>query len=298
MKKYSNVAIGLVVLLILIVPIAHAATFSANTSFTVGGVSSSTPAFTVADTGLVGIGSGTPTSSLFVQGSMPAIAIKKSLINQEWQLRTGGASQFAASFDLYNASAKKTALYVSTDGNLTVGSSTSNINSRLYVWGGPTGANVDVRGDSTIYGGDQATIELEGSNYDDMPNSALLQYYGEHAVGSTMGFPNNRLGHIQFGQATVGIIHTDNSAPLVLGTNSLERMRITGNGLVGIGITNPVSPFQVVAATSTATTTITVGDLTNTASKSCVNMKSASGNPVSFYFDAGGKMVVENNACK
>lgn len=298
MQKKVLAASGILVLSVLVLaPVARAALYSASTPFTVGNASSSVPALAVTNAGLVGIGTASPTATLQVEGAMPVISIKKSLINQTWQLRTGGREQFAAGFDIYNPANKVSALYASTEGNITIGSTTSNLNSRLYVWGGPTGANIDVRGNEQVYGGDQATIELEGYDYDIMPNSAMLQYYGSKAVGSTMGFPNNRLGHVQFGEGTVGIIHTTNAAPLVFGTNNIERMRIAPNGNVGIGITNPQSLFQV-AATSTATTTITVGDLTNAKSKSCVNMKTAAGTAVSFYFDASGKMVVEQNYCK
>jgi hypothetical protein len=252
----------------------------------------------VTDTGLVGVGTVSPLSSLHVEAKMPAITLKKGMVNQAWQLRTGGTDTFSAGFDLYNVNQKKTALYVATDGNLSVGTSSSNINSRLYVWGGPTGANIDVRGDQAIYGGDQATIELEGWDYDTYPNSVLMQYYGPKAVGSTMGFPNNRLGHIQFGNASAGLIHTSGTAaPLVFGTNAIERLRIDASGKVGIGTKAPQSLFQVSAGLA-ATTTISVGELNGAGSRSCVNMNTSAGTPISFYFNAAGQVVIEKNYCR
>ena len=287
--------VGSLALAALIIPTAVAAA-TVPTPFTVGSASSTVPVLSVTDAG-VGIGSTAPSSSLHIEGSMPVVTLKKSMVNQAWQLRAGGLGQFSSGFDLYNANKKQTALFVATDGNLSVGTSSSNINSRLYVWGGPTGANIDVRGDERIYGGDQATIELEGWDYDSIPNSAMLQYYGSKGVGSVMGFPSNRLGHLQFGGASVGIIHTTDAAPLVFGTKNIERMRIDADGKVGIGVKTPQSLFHV-SAGAAATTTISVGELSAPDSKSCVNMKSTAGTPISFYFNAAGSMVVEQNYCR
>jgi len=66
-----------------------------------------------------------------------------------------------------------------------------------------------------------------------------------------MEFWNNaqstRYGYIATDSVSMGIVTTQN-LPLVLGTNSTERMRISGSN-VGIGTTNPISQFHINGST-------------------------------------------------
>lgn len=299
MTKRILGAIGgaVLVAVVLVAPFAEAATFSATAPFTVGASTATKPAFSIIDSGFVGIGTDKPVSILHVESSMPAITMRKPVTGQFWQLRNGGSATGATNFDVYNLNTKKTALSVSTEGNVTVGSNLYNSNSRLYVWGGPQGANIDVRGDQAVVGGDQATIELEGWDYDTTPNSVLLQYYGPKGMGKTMGYANNRLGHLSFQDGNTALIHTTNNVPLIIGTNEIERMRIGADGKIGIGTKSPETLFHV-SAGSSATTTITIGEINAAGSKSCVNMNTTAGTPASFYISADNQMVVEAGYCK
>ncbi len=283
--------------IVLVAPLAEAGTFSAYTPFTVGASTAAKPYISVIDPGFFGIGTDKPVSVFHLESSMPAITLKKPVTGQFWQMRNGGAATGSTNFDVYNLNTKKSALSVSTDGNVTVGSHLYNSNSRLYVWGGPQGANIDVRGDQAVVGGDQATIELEGWDYDTMPNSVLLQYYGPKGMGKTMGYANNRLGHLSFQDGNTALIHTTNNVPLIIGTNEIERMRIGGDGKIGVGTKSPASIFHV-SGGSSATTTITIGEINAAGSKSCVNMNTSAGTASSFYINADNQMVVEAGYCK
>jgi hypothetical protein len=238
-------------------------------------------------------------TSFTIQGTDPYLELKKTPMDQSWRIRAGGGGQFNAGLDFYDVNGNRSALTIGKNGNMSLGTTTVYTNSRVFVYGGPTGANIDVRGDSAIVGGDQATIELEGDDYDTLPNSALLQYYGSKALGTTMGFPNKRLGVVSFSNANVGIIRTagGSPSPLVLGTDDRERMRIDGNGNIGIGTSNPQSKLHV-SAGANATTTISLGELNVATSKTCVNMNRSSGAPASFFINDAGAMVVENSYCK
>lgn len=280
-------------------PAVYASVWSAYAPFTVGLASSSTPFLSVGADGKVGIGTAAPISLLTVQGTEAFITLKKSLTGQTWQIRNGGGGTFDSALDFYDPVSHTSALTIGSNGNVSMGTTTIATNSRLYVFGGPTGANIDVRGDNRVYAGDQATLELEGNDYDTTPNSLVMQYYGAGGVGNTMGFSNNHLGVIEFNNARAGVIFTagGENAPLVFGTDAMERMRIAGNGNVGIGSLDPQGKLQVTAGAN-ATTTISVGERNVTTSKSCVNMNRSDGGPASFYINADGVMVVEKAYCK
>ncbi len=148
--------------------------------------------------------------------------------------------------------------------------STTNISanqSRLYVFGGVNGANQDIQGDSAAgAAGDQATIELEGSDYQTNTASVLLQYKGVNATGTTLGFANANLGRLFWGNAATALVYTSNTTPIVFGTNSLERMRLlsgyqlnigvagTGGGILGLnGLTSGTATITAPAVAGTVT---------------------------------------------
>ncbi|NOS66954.1 MAG: hypothetical protein HOO67_01140 [Candidatus Peribacteraceae bacterium] len=171
-----------------------------------------------------------------VASNKPMIILKNTLTNRQWQLRNG-ANSFSTSFDIFDATAGKSRFVLDSNGNASIGTGVTALNSRLFVYGGPTGANIDVRGDPQT---DQAIIELEGNNYDVIPNSVSLRYFGsKHNFGTTlMGIPVQKMGVLEWINASTALIYTPDNIPIIFGTNNKERMRISENGGLAIGTTN------------------------------------------------------------
>ena len=218
--------------------------FYLGTTTVAGTATTSTSALTIVGaTGNIGIGTTTPFSMLSLQGVAPAITIgNTSSVNQSWSLRNGALNAGSTSFDLYDVTNKLTQMMFlsGSDAEVRIGTTTniSGNSSKLFVYGGANGANIDVMGKPSV-GADQAVIELEGSDYQTNFDSSALQFNGPNSVGTTMGFSNVNLGILRFQGNSNSLIYTDNTSPLIFATKFAERMRINSTGNVGIGTTTP-----------------------------------------------------------
>jgi hypothetical protein len=137
------------------------------------------------------------------------------------------AGTTAVTFLVENSSAAQP-FTVQDDGNVNIGASSNPANnSRLYVFGGTNGANVDVRGAAGATT-DQAIIELEGNDYDTSVKSSFLMFRGSTFSGSYLGFTSANLGMLMFGGDT-SVIATA-STKLIFAMNGAQRASIETDG--------------------------------------------------------------------
>lgn len=145
-------------------------------------------------------------------------------------------------------------LNIFSDGNAMIGTNSYYGETRLGVFGGVNGANVDIRGNSGAFV-DQSTLEVEGNDYDTNTRSAFLQYRGSTYTGTSNGFPNNNLARLVM-NGDNNLIMTGLAKPLVLGTNFTSRMVIDTVGNVGIGTALPTQRLTVLQSTGSSVPSI------------------------------------------
>ena len=97
--------------------------------------------------------------------------------------------------------------------------------------------------DATLYS------ELAVSNNGGTATS-YFRNYGTSAVGTMLGNPTANSAFFFANANTLFGVGTMSAAPLVLGTNNAERVRIDTAGKVGIGTSTPTSQFHVNVTTS------------------------------------------------
>ena len=225
--------------------VANAAGANSQIQFNNAGLFGATSTFVWDNTnGRLGIGTSSPSSVFAINSRRPAVTMRDNFTGQAYQMRIGGNSLGGTEFDIFNQTSNTVPLYIDSANNVAFGTSTIPAGARMFVYGGTNGANVDVRGTSVV-GQDQAVIELEGSDYDTIPNSVKLQYYGPNGLGTTAGFNNQRLGVLAFGGASTSLIGTQDASPLIFFTNNAERLRIGATGNLMIGTTTDTERLSV-----------------------------------------------------
>ena len=166
-----------------------------------------------------------------LSGATPYLEFNKTGAGaQRWQIRAGSAGN--SNLDIYDVTNSLTRLLVTNDGEVRIGSATNIVgnSSRLWVFGGPAGANVDIMGDGTIVGGDQAVLELEGSDYAANFRSTRFSFSGVNAIGTVMGISLVNMGQLCFQQNATALIRTDNTTPMIFAVDNTERLRLTTTG--------------------------------------------------------------------
>ena len=101
---------------------------------------------------------------------------------------------------------------------------------RLYIYGGDQGANVDARGIGTI-GKDQAIFDAQSSDYATTFKSVHLKYSGPNSVGTTMGLSNVNMGDLTWSEADYAVIRTTNEIPIRFGMWNTEVARMDTSGV-------------------------------------------------------------------
>ncbi len=138
-------------------------------------------------------------------------------------LANGFVPRFASATDLVNSLAWSNADVYS------IGSSTPPAESRLYVFGGASGAHVDVRGASGST--DQAILDLQGNDFDTEFRSLFLRYSGAGAVGTIAGYPAQNFAEITSAAANF-LIRNILNQPIRFMVDGVEVFQATKTGIV------------------------------------------------------------------
>ncbi|MDB5190051.1 MAG: hypothetical protein JWN49_377 [Parcubacteria group bacterium] len=214
--------------------------------------SSNARLFTVTSGGNVGIGTSSPATKLSIQAAAPSITLNNTTSGgSAFLIRNGSIGN--TRFDIFDAKNNISMLTIDrNDGNagqVMIGTSSNSApgnNSRLFVYGGANGANIDMMGDPSLSGGigDQSQVEAEGADWGlgalGNTNSIAIRYFGNsfpNALGNWAGVTTHNTGVLDFGTASNAVIRTSTSTPIIVGINNVETLRFTSLGL-SIGTTS------------------------------------------------------------
>jgi hypothetical protein len=204
-------------------------------------------ALTVLANGKVGIGTASPLTTLTVNDLNPVVSLKnKRLGSTEYQIRNGVLSP--TSFDIFDKTYNTSRFAINGDGNVAIGATPIN-EARFFVMGNQSnGANFDLRSANQY---STSTIEVQADDYETSFQAAYIQYIGSGIPGELIpGVPRADAGTIAFQGAANGLIYTITHAPLILATDNTERMRITADGLIGVGTRTPQAAFDISSKSS------------------------------------------------
>lgn len=126
-------------------------------------------------------------------------------------------------------------LYIENSGRVGIG--TNNPQALLDVIGG-NATRISNRADSNTA---QVLIEAQANTYWSTPTytGTHISQFGSAASGTSAAISNANLGTLCFQNPSAGLIWTNNASPIIFATSSVERIRITSDGNVGIGTTTP-----------------------------------------------------------
>jgi hypothetical protein len=201
--------------------------------------------------------------SLRVQGGNdPFVAMKQATSNQEYRLRVGvGTGVSSQSFSLYDATAGASRMVITTAGHMVLGrESLPADHSRLLVYGGLNGANIDALPDSTQ--NDESNMEVMGADYygsSFQGYGVAMTYNGNANTGSIMNYSKKNFGQLRFTGVT-NFLRVISNASLRFATNNTEWMALDSLGNLGIGVKVPSYKLHVEAAAGSTTTPFYVND--------------------------------------
>jgi len=138
-----------------------------------------------------------------------------------------GTSAFSSSTNLF---------WDSANNRLGIGTTTPANRFEVFGDGGGGTLRIAARGNTTAA---TSVIEAQSFDYWSTPvyTGASLRQSGSTATGTTAGLSNANLGSLVFQNGSAGLIYTNGGNPIVIGTATVERMRIDSSGNVLIGTT-------------------------------------------------------------
>ena len=187
-------------------------------------------------------------TSLTVQGGNdPFVSIKQATSNQEYRFRVGlGTGLSSQSFSLYDATTAAARMVITTGGHLVLGrTDLPAAHSRLLVYGGLNGANIDALPDSTQ--NDESNMEVMGADYygsSFQGYGVAMTYNGNANTGSVLGYSKKNFGQLRFTGVT-NFVRVTTNASLRFATNNTEKAVLDSNGRFGINVISPSSLLHV-----------------------------------------------------
>lgn len=135
--------------------------------------------------------------------------------------------------------------FVTTSGSVGVG--TSSPANKLEVFGN----NVRNTARASTTSGD-VYIEAQASDYWSGPTytGTSLRQFGSAATGTTAGLSNASLGLVTFQNNSAGLIYTNGGAPIVFGTASVDRGRVSSTGVWSLGAAPGAESLRVTPVAS------------------------------------------------
>ena len=128
-------------------------------------------------------------------------------------------------------------------------------------------------------------IAATDTDYTATFRSSQLIYNPVDTTGTLYGVSNSNLGALSFLNCNNVVIGTNGNVPMVFATSSVERMRITGAGNVGIGTTNPLARLHVAPGSSGASLAsgVTMAGFFEAAGNASVQISSGTGSPAYLF---------------
>lgn len=176
-------------------------------------------------------------SYLEMNGNNFGLRFKETLNNSYVDIVNSGLGSSSLVFKSNYGSGKTLLTLLNPTGNdaaqLAVGNVISVPNeSQLYIYGGNSGANIDMRGKPSR---DECNMDFEGNDWDSFPNSLGFSYFGNQYIipGTVLGYPKNRLGQIRFynaDHATITTNHPTLDIPFRFGINDIEIANLADKG--------------------------------------------------------------------
>jgi hypothetical protein len=148
------------------------------------------------------------------------------------------------SFVVNDVASDTTPFVVNNDGRVLVNNATSN-GANLEVLNSNAGNGTIVSRGSTA--ADVTYIQSQSNNFYSLPSytASMIGQHSVSATGTTAGVSNAHLGLLYFQNTNNAMIITNGDTPVITATQGAERMRVSGNGNVGIGNASPTYRVDV-----------------------------------------------------